>query len=58
MRYIRALLILTLLLTSRRYREKWRKATERVSESNDAVEASLRRLDATDNGGKPKIRLV
>ena len=58
MRYLQALLLLILLITSRRYREKWRQATDRLSEANDAVEASLRRLNAVNNGGKPRMRRV
>lgn len=58
MRYVQALLILILVLTSKRYRREMREATERLSEVNEAVGASLRQLDAERNGGKPRLRVV
>lgn len=58
MRHIQAIAILILLVMSKRYREKWREASRELSEANDAVEASLRRLDAIHNGGKPKLRML
>lgn len=58
MKYLQALLLLALLTVSKRYRQKWTLATDRLSEANDATDASLRRLDALDNGGKPKIHLL
>ena len=51
MKFIRAVLILILLIMSRRYLNRWRLTTSRLSESTDAVKASLQRLDAMDNGG-------
>ena len=58
MKYIKAVLSLILLITSGRYREQWRQSMIRLSESTDAVEASLRRLDALDTSGKPKMHLL
>lgn len=58
MKYIQALLLLILLVTNRRFRDKWREATHRLSEANDAVGASLRRMDALKNGDKPRVRLL
>lgn len=58
MKYFKAMLILILLITSGRYRQKWRQSTIRLSEANDAVEASLRRLETRDNGGKPKMQML
>jgi uncharacterized protein YoxC len=58
MKYIQALAILILLITSKRYREKWQRTLDAISESNDFVEASLRRMDARRNGGKPDLRLL
>lgn len=58
MKYIKAVLILILLIASRRYREQWRQSTNQLSDANDAAEASLHRLDALGNGGKPKMQLL
>ena len=58
MRYIKAVLILILLIASRRYREQWRQSTNQLSDTNDVAEASLHRLDALDNSGKPKMQLL
>lgn len=58
MKYIKAVLILILLIASRRYREQWRQSMIRLSESTDAVEVGLHRLDAMDYGGKPKMQLL
>lgn len=58
MKYIQALAILILLITSKRYREKWDRALDAISDTTDSVEASLRRMDARNNGGKPDLRLL
>jgi hypothetical protein len=58
MKYIQALLILLLLITSKRYRAKWRDATEELSKTNDAVTASLLRISALDNDGKPRLQVL
>jgi len=58
MKYIQAALIVILLITNKRFREKWRQAADRLTEANDEVEASLRRLSAVKNGGKPRIHLL
>ena len=58
MKYIKALATLILLITSKLYREKWQRATDAVSDANDSVEASLHRMDARSNGGKPDLRLL
>ena len=57
-KYIGAFVVLMLLMTSKRYREKWRETCSKFAEANDVVEASLRRIDAMHNGGKPKIRVL
>lgn len=57
MKYIQAIIILTLLVASNRYRKKWRAACDKLSDANDEVEASLRRIDALNNGGKPNLRV-
>lgn len=49
MKYIKAVLILILLIASRRYREQWRQSTNQLSDANDAAEASLHRLNALGN---------
>lgn len=58
MKYLQALLLLARLTVSKRYRKKWAQASDRLSEANDATDASMRRLDALHNGGKPKIHLL
>lgn len=58
MKYLQGLIMLALLITSASYRKRMREATIRLSDANNEVEASLRRLDVLDNGGKPKIRMV
>lgn len=51
MKYIQALVILILLIKSKRYREKWDRAFDAISDTTDSVEASFRRMDARSNGG-------
>jgi len=58
MKYIQALAIMALLIASKRYRQKWRRTADRVAESMNAVEASFRRIDALENGGRPRMRLM
>lgn len=58
MKYIQGLVVLILLITSKRYREKCRQAREALSDANDAAEACVRQLDARRNGGKPNVRLL
>lgn len=58
MKHIQAFLVLALLIASKRYRQKWVRATQRLSEAHDATEASSKRLDALHNGGKPNIHLL
>jgi hypothetical protein len=58
MKYIKAVLILIRLIASRGHREQWRQSTNRLSDANDEIEAGLHRLDAMENGGKPKMRLL
>lgn len=58
MKYIQALAILILLITSKRYREKWERSLDTISDTTDSVEADLRRMDARSNGGKPDLRLL
>lgn len=58
MKYLQALIVVIRLIVSARYRKKWGQATDRVSDANDAVEASLRRMDARRNGNKPDLRIL
>lgn len=57
-RFLRGFLVLALLLASPRYRRRMREAADLLSEANDVVTASLRRLDAIKNEGKPKLRVL
>ncbi len=57
MKYFQVLTILFLLITSKRYREKWRQAREGLSDATDGAEACVRQLRARHNGGKPNLRL-
>jgi len=57
-KFLQGLLGLILLITSRNVRNQWLQAADRASEANDAVEASLRRLDVMENAGKPRLRLL
>lgn len=56
--YVGACVVLVLLIMSKRYREKLHETSRALSEANDTVETSLRRLDAIHNGGKPKLRVL
>lgn len=58
MRVLQGLIILFLMLVSSNYRRQMREAADRLSEANDEVEASLHRLDALRNGGRPKLRVL
>jgi len=58
LRYFQGLLIIMLLIVSKRYREKWRAATNRLSETCDEIEAGQRRKTAIQNGGKPKLTVL
>ena len=58
MKYIQGLVVLILLITSKRYREKWRQAREALSCANDTGEACVSQLGARRNGGKPNVRLL
>lgn len=58
MKYIQALAIMVLLIVSKRYRQKWHRTGDHVAESMDAIEASFRRIDALENGGRPRMRLM
>lgn len=58
MRLLQGLIILGRLILSASYRQQMREAADRLSTVNDEVEASLRRLDALRNGGKPKLRAL
>jgi hypothetical protein len=58
LKYVQALLMLTLLVFSRRYRQRWREATDKLGEACDFVEASNRRMSADQNGGRPALRSV
>jgi len=58
MKYIQALVVFTLLVTNKRYRKKWNDTCSEISSINDAIEASLRKLDVKHNDGKPKLRVL
>lgn len=55
LRYFQGLLIVALLIFSKRYREKWRATGDLLSETCDALEADQRRQTAIKNGGRPKL---
>jgi len=55
---IHAMLPLIKLMTSKRYRKEWRQSMMRMSEADVVIEASMRRLEARENGGKPRFRLL
>lgn len=58
MKWLSSTFVLFLLVVSRRYRASWESAAGTVSEALDDVDASQRRGDAADNGGKPRLRRV
>ena len=58
LKYFQGLLMLTLLAVSRRYRQRWQEALDRVDQACDFVEAGDRRMSADQNGGRPDLRLV
>lgn len=58
MKYLQAILIVALLALSKRYREKWRKTVVHLADSGDAIDASMRRIEAQNNGGKPRIKVL
>lgn len=51
-------IVFLLLIVSRRHRARWEKAAVTLSDALNDVEASQRRGDAADNGGKPPLRRV
>ncbi|MFO7543560.1 MAG: hypothetical protein R6W97_12250 [Thiobacillus sp.] len=50
--------MLALLIASKRYRQRWQHTIDQVDASLDAIAASRRRIDAMENGGPPKVRVV
>ena len=58
MKYLQAIVIITMLIFSKRYREDLSRATEQLAEAHDAIVAEFRRMDADRNGGKPRIHLL
>jgi hypothetical protein len=58
MKILQAILLLVLLATSRRFRDRWRESAEYLAAANDEIEASFRRAEAVDNGGRPRLRRV
>jgi hypothetical protein len=58
MKYLQAVIIFLLLIISKRYRKNWRETCDELAEINIEVEASLRRIDAKENGGKPKLQVL
>lgn len=55
---LRALLTLALLLVSKRHRQRWQQTADRVDADLDAIKASNRRIEAMENGGRPRVRVV
>lgn len=58
LRFFQGLLIITLLIFSKRHREKWCAACDLLSEACDALEADQRSLTAIKNGGRPKLTVL
>ena len=58
MKHLQAVLVLALLIASKRYRQRWQHTIDQVDASLDAIAASRRRIDAMENGGPPKGRVV
>lgn len=58
MKHLQAILTLALLALSKRYRQRWHRTIDRIDSSLDAVEASQRRIDALENGGRPNVRVI
>lgn len=58
MKHLQAVLVLALLIASKRYRQRWQHTIDQVDASLDATVASRRRIDAMENGGRPKVRVV
>lgn len=58
MKHLQAVLVLALLIASKRYRERWQHTIDQVDASLDAIAASRRRIDAMKNSGPPKVRVV
>ncbi|MCX7897773.1 MAG: hypothetical protein N2441_07865 [Rhodocyclaceae bacterium] len=56
--YVGAFIVLLRLMLSPRYRAIWAEAAEELAASNDACAATLRRLAASRNGGRPLLRVV
>jgi hypothetical protein len=55
---LRALLTLVLLTASKRHRQRWKQTVDRVDVELEAIQASQRRIEAMENGGRPKVRVV
>jgi hypothetical protein len=51
-------MIINLLIVSKRYREKWRAATNLLSATGDEIEAGRYKTTAIVNGGKPKLTVL
>jgi hypothetical protein len=58
MKHLQALLTFLLLILSKRYQQKWHRASEQLTENTGTIEASMRRIDAMENGGKPRIKVL
>lgn len=58
MKHLQALLTLLRLTTRKRHRQRWQDTADRVDSALEAIEASKRRIEALENGGRPKIRVV
>lgn len=58
MKWLQGAIGLLLLVASRDHRLRWNKAAVAASDALDDIEASQRRCNAADNGGKPLLRCV
>ena len=58
MKHLQAVLTLLRLTTSKRHRRRWQDTADRVDTALEVIEASKRRIEAMENGGRPKIRVV
>lgn len=58
MKHLQALLVLLRLAARNPYRQRWRRTIDRVDTALDSIEASQRRIEAMENGGKPRVRVL
>lgn len=56
MKHIQGLLVLMLLAFSKHYQRRWAKTIEQVSDANEAVEASMRRIEHMEGRGLSGVK--